>query len=205
MVEVLDCSLESLAKAAEAVARGGLIVYPTDTVYGLGCNPYHGEAVKRVFEVKGRMGKPLPLLVSSPHEAFRIAEFNPNALKAAGLFWPGALTLVLKAKPQAPRGLGGGSLIGVRWPRHREACRLIMLCGGLLVGTSANPTGEPPALTAEEAEDKLGGSVDLILDGGRAPLGKPSTVLDLSNSKPKLLRVGAISEREILEGLDLGG
>ncbi len=199
MAETVGCRLGDLVKAAEIVRSGGVIVYPTDTVYGLGCNPYNREAVEKVFKVKGRPGKPLPILVSSPQEAFRIARFSLQALKLAGFFWPGALTLVLERKPSAPAHLGSRRLVGVRWPKHRDACRLIALCGGLLVGTSANPTGEQPALTASEAEARLGEKVDLILDGGPARLGEASTVVDLSGKKPKVLRGGALPVEEKLK------
>jgi L-threonylcarbamoyladenylate synthase len=199
MAEVVKCCLEALVKAAEVVRSGGIVVYPTDTVYGLGCNPYDEKAVERIFKVKGRTRKPLPILVSNPHEAFRIAKFSPQALKVAGFFWPGALTLVLERKPPAPTHLGSRRMVGVRWPKHRDACMLIMLCGGLLVGTSANPTGEKPAQTAGEAKAVLGGKVDLILDGGPAPLGEASTVLDFSGQKPKILRAGALPVKEIIE------
>jgi len=195
-------SKKNLKAAAEIVKKGGLVVYPTDTLYGLGCDPYNQEAVLKAFRVKGRTGKPFPLLVSSLEKARRLGYFPPAALKAAKKFWPGALTLVLRRKPEAPSCLGGDpSLIGLRVPRHPIALSLIELCGGALVGTSANLTGETPPKTAEEAAAQLGGRVDMILNGGRTPLGVGSTVVDFSAEKPKVLRRGAVDVEELSQVL----
>jgi len=201
MVRVVECSLRSLVKAAEIVIEGGLIVYPTDTVYGLGCNPYDREAVERLLKVKDREGKPLPVLVSGYHEAFRIARFNLQALKLAGALWPGPLTMVLPRKPAAPPHVGGGPSIGVRIPGDKWTRLLISFCGGSLVGTSANLSGEKPAENAEEAKEVLGDKVDLILDGGKARLGRASTVVEISQGEIKILREEAISAEEIFKTL----
>ncbi|MHC1586681.1 MAG: L-threonylcarbamoyladenylate synthase [Candidatus Hecatellaceae archaeon] len=202
MVRVVECSLRSLVKAAEIVIEGGLIVYPTDTVYGLGCNPYDREAVERLLKVKGREGKPLPVLVSGYHEAFRIARFNLQALKLAGALWPGPLTMVLPRKPAAPPHVGGGPSIGVRIPGDKWTRLLISFCGGSLVGTSANLSGEKPAKTALEAKEKLGEMVDLILDGGPSPLGEASTVVSMVEGKPQILRAGSLRREEIFKVLN---
>jgi L-threonylcarbamoyladenylate synthase len=202
--KVLRCNLENLIKAADIIKKGGIIVYPTDTVYGLGCNPYDRKAVEKIFRIKGRDKKPLPILVAGFHEAFRLAKFTPQALKIAEKLWPGALTLVLEKKHEAPAYIGGDpKLIGLRIPNNNYTCWFAGLCGGAIVGTSANLSGQKPARTAEEAQKTLNGKVDLILDGGRTPLEKPSTVLDLTGSKPKILRVGAVSQKEIFRLLQL--
>ncbi|RLI27998.1 MAG: threonylcarbamoyl-AMP synthase [Candidatus Hecatellales archaeon] len=200
MVEVVRCTFEGLLRSAEIVRNGGVIVYPTDTIYGLGCNPYHREAVNRIFEIKGRRDKPLPVLVSGFHEAYRMAWFSGEALKLAAAFWPGALTMVLPRKPAAPKPVGG-PLIGLRCPGDLKAKFLVSLCGGSLVGTSANLSGEKPAENAEEAKEVLGDKVDLILDGGKARLGRASTVVEISQGEIKILREEAISAEEIFKTL----
>lgn len=196
MVVVADN--HQIKTAAKIVKNGGLIIYPTETVYGLGCDPYNLEAVKKVFKVKGRTNKPLPILVSNLKKAMEISYFTDEALKLAKKFWPGPLTIVLKRKNSAPSFLGGNpKLIGVRVPNHPVALKLVKLCGGFLVGTSANLSGKKPPTTAYEAAKQIGSKVDLILDGGKTSIGLSSTVLDLSTKKPKILREGPITKKEI--------
>lgn len=189
-----------LEKASEIVKRGGLIVYPTDTVYGLGCDPFNKEAVKKIFKVKGREDKALPVLVSSLRAASKLAYFPLSAMKIVGKHWPGPVTLVLKRKKNAPDFLGGNpELIGLRMPCNALTLELIAYSGGFLIGTSANRTGLTPAVTTAEAEKQLGGEVDLILDDGKASLGKSSTVVDLSGEKLKILRVGPVSRKQLMK------
>jgi len=200
--KLVEAGRRALREAAEVVRRGGLIVYPTDTVYGLGCDPLNARAVKRVFEVKGRGARPLPVLASSIEEIGRIAELSDAALRLAEAFWPGPLTLVLPRKPVLPSVLTCGlPSVGVRIPGHGFAIELIRACGGLLVGTSANKSGRPPPRTAQEALKELGELVELVIDGGPTPLGIPSTVLDLTGPEPKLLREGPIKMEDVLEAL----
>jgi L-threonylcarbamoyladenylate synthase len=188
----------NIQRAAELVKKGCLVVYPTETVYGLGCDPYNTAAVKRLLETKRREEKPLPLLVNNLAQAEKLAVFNVTSRRVADRFWPGPLTLILRRQEGGPTGLGGDpSLIGVRIPDHKVALRLIELSGGCLTGTSANLTGKAPPATAEDALKQLGGKVDLILDGGRVKLGVSSTVLNLSDLKPKILRVGSIKAAEL--------
>ena len=190
---MVEAGPEALRLASELVGAGGLIIYPTDTVYGLGCDPLNEAAVRRVFEVKGRGAKPLPVLASGLEEAMRVAEFNELALELARSFWPGPLTLVLPKKPVLPDVVVCGlPSVGVRVPGHEFTLELLRACGGLLIGTSANKSGNPPPRTAEEAIRELGDLVDLVIKGGPAPLGRPSTVLDLTGPEPRVLRVGAL-------------
>lgn len=193
MVRLVRAGPRALSMAAKVVRAGGLLIYPTDTVYGLGCDPLNEEAVQRVFEVKGRAGKPFPILASSLEEARRIAIFNDLALRLASAFWPGPLTLVLPKKPTLPSvATCGLPSVGVRVPGHAFTLELIDACGGLLVGTSANRTGHPPPRTVEEALRELGQLVDLAIDGGPAPLGQPSTVLSLVGPRPVVVRAGSL-------------
>ncbi len=200
---IVPAEISYLEKAAEIVKRGGLIVYPTDTVYGLGCDPFNRESVKRIFRVKGREDKGLPVLVSSLREALRLAYFPRIAMKIVGEHWPGQVTLVLKRKENAPDYLGGDpTLIGLRMPCHALTLELVTMSGGYLVGTSANRSSLKPARTAAEAEKQLGRDVDLILDGGKTFFGKGSTVVDISSEKLNFLRIGPVRKgqfRKLIE------
>jgi len=188
--------------ASRMLKEGGLVVYPTDTVYGLGCDPFNIEAVKRVFRLKGERRKPLPILASSIDYVEKIASLSPEAEKIAKWFWPGPLTLVVLKKPVLPELVTCKlDSVGVRVPNHNVALQLISLSNGLLVGTSANKTGKKPPQTAHEAAQQLGGEVDMVLDGGLATLGVASTVVELTSKKLRILREGPISFKEISDVL----
>jgi len=187
---------DSISKAAGIVGQGGLIVYPTDTVYGLGCDPFNEKAVQRLFEAKGRAGRPVPVLCSSLHKAAELVELSARGIELTRGHWPGALTIVAPLKRQMPSLLTQGSgNLGVRVPAHQGCLKLVSACGGWLTGTSANLSGEPSARTAQEAGIQLGDSVDLILDGGHL-LGKESTVALVVGDEVTILRGGPIGVRE---------
>ena len=199
-MRILKATADNILVASKIVRRGGLVVYPTDTVYGLGCDPLNVRAIKRLFKTKGERKKPLPILASDVEHVEKIAHLSERARKIAARFWPGPLTLVVPKKPALPDVVTCNlDSVGVRVPRHDTALQLIHLSKGLLVGTSANKTGEKPPQTAYEAAEQLGKEVDIILDGGPTALGKPSTVVDLTSEKPKILREGPISLRDILQ------
>ena len=191
--------------ARDVRERGALAVYPTDTLYGLGANPFSRGSVLRVYRVKRRpLGRPLPVLVSSLGVAERLVVLSREARLLAERFWPGALTLVLPLRRGAgvPVELHAGSgRLAVRMPAHRVALALIELAGGALVGTSANRHGAPHPRTAGEAVEQLDGEVDYVVDAGPAPLGAPSTVVDLSGGEPRVLREGAVPAEAVLRVL----
>jgi L-threonylcarbamoyladenylate synthase len=197
MVRVVKADMDGLRVASEVVVQGGIVSYPTDTVYGLGCDPFTPSAIERVMKVKGNRKKPLPILVKTLQDGRRFAEFPERAVKLAQEFWPGPLTMVLRAKPIVPQLLAPSGTIGVRSPRHSTCLSLLGLCSGHLIGTSANRTGETPTTTAEEVVRDLGDRVDVVVDGGRTVLGVASTVIDLS-SNFVLLREGPISSDALL-------
>ncbi len=198
----MKATRDNILAASRIVRRGGLVVYPTETVYGLGCDPFTIESVKRVFKVKGERRKPLPILALSGYHVKRIAAVSREAEKIAERFWPGPITLVLTKKPILPEVVTCNlDSVAVRIPKNDVALKLIDLSNGLLVGTSANKTGEKPPRTAQEAAEQLGNDPNLILDNGPAALGVPSTVVDLTSRKPKILREGPISFKEILDVL----
>ena len=200
---VLKATVDNIRKASKIVKNGGLIIYPTDTVYGLGCDPFNVRAIERVFKVKGeRKDKPLPILASDLAHIRKIAYLNKRAKKIAERRWPGPLTLVVQKKTVLPDIVTCGSTsVGVRIPNHTVAIQLINLCDGLLIGTSANITGEKPPKTAQEAYKQLGEQVDVVLDGGPTPLGQESSIINLTSRKPKILREGPIKLVDILNAL----
>jgi L-threonylcarbamoyladenylate synthase len=196
---IVKANEKSILKAAEIVLNGGVIAYPTDTVYGLGCDPFNEASLKKLLEVKRRTGKGLPVLAVDIENAKRIALFSKIAEEIANKMWPGSLTLILPKKESLPSIVTAGlNSIAVRVPNHKIALNLIKLCGGLIIGTSANISGEKPCVTAEEVYNQLNDKIDLILDGGKTPLMKPSTILDLTIDVPKILREASITAKEIL-------
>jgi len=195
---MLKASRSSILEAIKVIKIGGLIVYPTDTVYGLGCDPFNTLAVKRLIDAKGEREKPLPILASDIEHVKAVAEVTETAEKLARKFWPGPLTMVLKKKPQLPQMVTfGRDTVGVRVPNHPVALELLRGCDGLLIGTSANISGKESTVTAEDAASQLAGKVELVLDGGRATLGKGSTVISLADRRLRVERVGPISLKEI--------
>ena len=203
-MEIVEASEENIRKAAVIIRLGGVVIYPTDTVYGLGCDPANVDATRRICEIKGRADKPLPLVCSDLETARRIVEFNPIAERLAEHFWPGPLTMVLPARVDYPIWVTHGArTLGVRVPDHQVARRLAKLSGGVIVSTSANKSGDPPPKTAQEAAEQIGEEVDLILDAGPAPLRQPSTVIDLSGDELWIIRPGPIRAEDIKRALGL--
>jgi len=202
---VLKATKSNIMVAAQIVKRGGLAVYPTETVYGLGCDPFNVEAVKRILKVKDNRSKPLPVLAASIADADKVAFVSSNGRKLAAKFWPGPLTIVFPKKPSFPDVVTFGlDSVGLRIPDNDVALRLLGLCGGLLIGSSANRTGEEPPRRVQEISGELKEMVDVVLDGGAAVQGMPSTVADLTSEKPRILREGPVSLEEILDALALG-
>ncbi len=189
---LLALNSDSIGLAAKAVRRGLLVVYPTDTVYGLGCDPLNHAAVRRLFEAKGRESKPVPVLCASIEKAEELVKLGGPAAELAREYWPGALTIVAKLRrPLPPQLTQGGEYLGVRVPAHSGCLQLLAACGGWLSGTSANHSGNPPARSAGEALDELGDSVDFVLDGGRLG-GQESTVVKVVGAEVTILRTGPI-------------
>jgi L-threonylcarbamoyladenylate synthase len=199
---VLKATKDNIAKVAQIVRKGGVVIYPTETVYGLGCDPLNVEAVKRVLEIKGTRKSPLPILASNIDYVEKLAVVPRNGKCLAEKFWPGQLTMVCPKKTVLSDVVTFGlDTVGIRIPDSRVALHLIILSGGLLVGSSANRTGELPPRRIEDVSDELEDIVDVVLDGGTAMKGTPSTVVDLTSEKPKILREGPISLKEVLDAL----
>lgn len=187
----------------EAVAilkKGGIVAYPTDTVYGLGASMTNTTAIERIFDVKGRSrGMALPLLVADKQQIRLVSKsIPPTAWLLIYNLLPGALTIVLNKSDIVPDIIaGGGKTIAIRIPDHPIPLALIKGLGQPIVGTSANLSGQPSPLTAEQVRMQIGHEVDMIIDGGPCPGGIASTVVDLSNSRPVITRLGAITLEQL--------
>ena len=186
---------EALVEAAAVLRGGGLVAFPTETFYGLGAAALHGSAVRRVLEVKGRPeGKPLLVLVDSIAMVDAVALAVPaRGRELMARHWPGALTLVLPARPEVPDEVTAGSgTVGVRLSAHPVARALVSALGEPVTAPSANPSGLAAPTTAEEVRAHFEGRIDLVLDGGATTGGEPSTVLDVTVDPPRLVRAGAV-------------
>ncbi len=201
---------EQIERGISILKNGGLIAYPTDTVYGLGASADIKEAVEKVYRVKGRpRNMALPLLLADVSWINKVAISVPEVARSLiEAFMPGALTLVLPKSATVSDVVSGGSYtIAVRIPAHPVAIALIKGLGNPLVGTSANLSGKPSPLTAGEVNSQLGDSIDLIIDGGRCPGGVESTVVDVTGEKPVIIREGAITGEElekVIKGIPSG-
>lgn len=189
-----------LAAGASALAAGGLVAFPTETVYGLGANALDPHAVARIFAVKGRpTDHPLICHIASADDlAPLVAEVTPLAQALADAFWPGPLTLVLPRSAAVPDAVTGGrDTVAVRVPDHPLALELLRAFGGPVAAPSANRFGRPSPTRANDVRDELGDTVDVILDGGPCAIGVESTVLDLTSNPPQVLRPGGVSVEQI--------
>jgi L-threonylcarbamoyladenylate synthase len=198
----VPASPAGLAEAAKILRAGGLVAFPTETVYGLGADATNGEAVAAIFAAKGRpLFNPLIVHVADIEEAQRHVEMSPRAQALAEKFWPGALTLVLPRRKNSPLSLlvsAGLDTVALRAPSHPAAIALLKETGRPVAGPSANRSGQVTSTTAQHVADSLGGKVDLILDAGSATLGIESTVVGfVDGDRPLLLRPGAVAREEI--------
>jgi L-threonylcarbamoyladenylate synthase len=184
----------SLPQALDVLNKGGLVAFPTDTVYGLGALALDGSAVESIYVAKDRpIEKAIPVLLEDAQDLEKVGRDVPDvAYRLADRFWPGPLTIVIPKAPTLPESVSATSTVGVRVPDHGVARALLRAAGPLAV-TSANISGQPSPSTAEEVFAQLGGRIDLIIDGGSTPGGVPSTVIDCTGNDLKLLREGPIS------------
>ena len=189
-----------IRQAAEIIKRGGIVAFPTETVYGLGADAFNPLAVARIFEVKRRpYFDPLIVHVASPSNVEELAKEIPsNVKKLIERFWPGPLTMVLLRKENIPDIVSAGlPTVAIRMPNHPMALALIIECRCPIAAPSANPFGYLSPTTADHVREQLGGQVDLILDGGPCPVGVESTILSFLEEKPRLLRPGGVPLEEI--------
>jgi L-threonylcarbamoyladenylate synthase len=189
----------ALPRALEILRGGGLVAFPTDTVYGVGALAFNAAAVNSIYSAKGRSTeKAIPILIGDPDDLARVTLEVPEiAAKLAACFWPGPLTLVVPKHPDLPESVSSTPTVGVRVPDHPVARALLRLAGPMAV-TSANLSGQASPCTADEVLAQLGGRISLILDGGKTPGGVPSTVVNCIGAEPVVLRAGPISREEIM-------
>lgn len=199
--EILDAKDAGITRAAEILRDGGLVAFPTETVYGLGADARNGRAVARIFEAKGRPAfNPLIVHVATLEMAEQIAVFNEAAQRLASAFWPGPLTLVLPLRPNAglsPLVTAGLSTIGIRLPAHPAAQKLLTAFNGPIAAPSANPSGKISPTTAAHVAAGLSGRINAILDAGACDVGLESTIIGF-DPVPCLLRSGGLPQ-EVIE------
>jgi L-threonylcarbamoyladenylate synthase len=192
----------AIPHALDVLNHGGLVVFPTDTVYGLAALPFQAQYIERLFVVKGRSSaKAIGILLGDQAHLSRVTSgINPMAACLTKAFWPGPLTLVVMRHSSLPKMLSPDETIGVRMPDHPFALALLHQSGPLAV-TSANLSGQENTLTAQEVFDQLRGRIHLVLDGGRVPGGIPSTVVDCTKEEPVILRKGPVTLEAIQAAL----
>ena len=196
--------LAVVLEAKGVLEAGGVVVFPTDTVYGIGASVFRPRAVRRIYQLKGRSyRKPLPLLVAGFAQARALVEpIAPRLQKLLDHYWPGPLTVVFKTSSLGRWATGGRETVAVRIPDHPAALALLKAAGVPLAVTSANPSGKKPAVTGAQAAKVFGGRVEALLDAGACPGGKASTVLDASSFAWTLVREGAVSKKELMRFLE---
>ncbi len=201
-VDIENPDMNILGEAAEILRNGGLVAFPTETVYGLGANGLDEHACKKIYEAKGRPSdNPLILTIGDISGLYPIvSRVTPNAEKIINAFWPGPITLVLPKAECVPMAVTGGlDTVAVRYPSNKIAQELIKAAGIPVAAPSANSSGKPSPTRASHVEFDLNGKIDMIIDGGAADWGLESTILDVSEDKPVLLRPGAVTQEMIEE------
>jgi len=200
MLDKIPPDVHQVERGISILRQGGVVSFPTDTVYGLGAQANIGHAVERIYQLKGRpQHMALPLLLADISQMEEVADYVPDvAWLLARSFLPGALTLVMFKSDAIPDVVtGGGRTVAVRIPAHPIPVALVQGLGVPIVGTSANRSGEPSALTADKVHLYFGDTIDLVIDGDKCPGGRESTVVDVTKEKPLILREGAISREEL--------
>lgn len=193
----------TIAAAVDVLRGGGIVAYPTDTLYGLAVDPRRDAAVDRLFAVKERdRSAAVALIAADVPQAQRVGTFGGSELALARAFWPGPLTIVVPAAAGLSKRLSGDlGTVGVRVPAHAVARALASAFGSCITATSANVSGGPPAMTADEVAAALDGRIDAVLDAGPAPGGPPSTIVEFAEGRPVLRRSGAVAWDRVLESL----
>lgn len=202
-INKIQMNMEIIEKAGDILKEGGLVAFPTETVYGLGADALNEQAAKKIYAAKGRPSdNPLIVHIADMDALDRITEEMPEeAWKVAEAFWPGPLTMILKKSREVPAGATGGlETVAVRMPDHAIAQEVIRAGGGYIAAPSANTSGRPSPTEARHVAADLDGKINMILDGGTVEIGVESTILDMTVMPPMILRPGAVT-KEMLEAL----
>ncbi len=195
-------NLHKLRDAADCVLEGHVIAFPTDTIYGLGCDVFNEEAVDTLYKIKERpKDKPINVLISEVNQVYDVAQnIKPIFFELAERFWPGGLTIVVEKNTSVPENVTSKlNSVGVRMPKSNIVQQLINLAHTPLAATSANLSEQPDSKTAKTVLEYFEGKIPCVIDGGLTQLGKPSTILDISGKTPKIVRSGVISGDELRE------
>ncbi|HSL30002.1 MAG TPA: L-threonylcarbamoyladenylate synthase [Anaerolineales bacterium] len=203
--EILQASSEAILQALDVLRNGGLVAFPTDTVYGIGALAFDGNAVESIYAAKNRpVEKAIPVLIGDATDLEKVGTNIPeSARRLADRFWPGPLTIIVPKRRDLPEAVSATPTVGVRVPDHDLARALLRLAGPMAV-TSANISGAQSPVTAQEVYEQLGGRVALILDGGRTPGGVPSTLVDCTSAELKVLREGPLALEQLRAALSEG-
>ena len=195
---IVSATPQAVEQALHILQNGGLVAFPTDTVYGVGSLVFDGKAVESIYIAKDRpIEKAIPVLIADAADMEKVGIDIPEiAYQLAARFWPGPLTCVIPKQPTLPESVSATSTVGVRVPDH-EVARALLRSAGPMAVTSANISGQPSPSTAEEVFAQLGSRIDLIIDGGKTPGGVPSTVVDCTSGEIKILRAGPITLDQI--------
>ena len=195
-MKVVQCNENGIKKIISSYENGEIIGFPTDTVYGIGCDPFKKDSITRIFELKKRYGaKRFPILGISKEELKKIVEFNPNAEKISEKFWPGQVTLLLPIRKEVSEKIESNGKLAVRVPGNECILSILKQCK-LIIGTSANISGEESILNSDEFKTKLP-KVDTLVDGGKIISKGESTIIDFNNGELKIIREGSVSKEEI--------
>src|ERR1051325_1817787 len=201
--EILSAnSPNAILSALEILLSGGLVAFPTDTVYGVGCLAFHQQAIESIYVATDcPIEKAIPVLIGDNEDLIKVAEEIPIfAMKLIARFWPGPLTVLVPKKPTLPQAISATSTVGVRVPDHDIARALLRLAGPMAV-TSANISGQQSPTTAQQVFAQLGGRIAMILDGGETPGGVPSTLVDCTGDEIQVLREGPITREQLLNAI----
>lgn len=203
-VRIADGEQAAIDAAVNVLARGGVVAYPTDTLYGLAVNPRSDAAVRRLYDVKGRgTSVAVPLIAASLAQALEVAWIGREELRLVKPFWPGPLSVVLQARPViTPALLAGGKTVVVRVPNHAIAVALASTYGFAITSTSANLSGQAASDDPDVVAHALGDRIDCLLDAGLSPGGLPSTIVELRDGAPVLVRAGAIPFERVLRSTE---
>lgn len=199
---VSSTSPHAIRRALEILQSGGLVAFPTDTVYGVGALAFDQRAIESIYAAKDRpVEKAIPVLISDKEDLAKVADDVPLvALRLIDRFWPGPLTVLVPKKATLPEAISATSTVGVRVPDHEVARGLLRLAGPMAV-TSANISGQASPITARQVLAQLGGRIAMIIDGGETPGGIPSTLVDCIGTEIQILREGPISKDELLSAV----
>jgi L-threonylcarbamoyladenylate synthase len=201
--EILSANTpNAITNALEILLSGGLVAFPTDTVYGVGSLAFHQQAIESIYVAKDRpIEKAIPVLIGDNEDLIKVADEIPLfAIRLIARFWPGPLTVLVPKKPTLPEAISATATVGVRVPDHDIARALLRLAGPMAV-TSANISGQPSPTTAQQVFDQLGGRIAMIIDGGETPGGIPSTLVDCTGDEIRVLREGPISKDQLLNAI----